>query len=160
MKKTYKFLAITAMAITLSMNNLAIAKEISKKSSESIGFKVAIVDIKKVVESSPSINALKTDRINKLNELTAFVERAKEDVSKETNAAKKKTLEDSYNKELNLRKDAIDKNYAEKLSAIDKQITAVIKAKSKECGYNLILTNTTVLDGGTDITTEIIKELK
>ena len=150
-----KLFILTAMLI-LSLNNFAYAKGFSNNQC----FNVAVVDIQRVVASSPQINALKTDRTNKLNDLAKFIENARQEVAKEKDDAKKKALEDKYNKELNLRKDTIDKEYTKKLSEIDKDITAVIKTEAKKSGYDLVLTKTSVLDGGCDITDEIIKRLK
>ena len=87
--RTFRFLAITAIAFALSMNNFAISKTMAKNSAS---LNVAVVDVQKIVESSPEINALKVDRKNKLNDLQSFVEKAKADVSKETNVARKTTL--------------------------------------------------------------------
>lgn len=153
MKKTSRFLVITAIAfaICLSANNFASAKG-------SAGFSVAVVDVQKVVENSPQINALKTEQKNKIADLVAFIEKAKADVSKQTDATKKKALEESYNKELNVKKQAIDKEYSKKLLDIDKNINDIIKAKS--VNYDLVLIKSTVINGGDDITDEVIKELK
>ncbi len=151
--KTSKILAITAItfALGLSTNNFASA-------NASKDFNVAVVDIQKIVENSPQINALKTEQKNKITELITFVENAKASLTKETDTAKKKTLEEGYNKELNLKKQAIDKEYAKKLSDIDKNITDIIKSKSTN--YDLVLTKGSVLNGGKDITSEVIKSLK
>lgn len=155
--KVSKTLTIMAFLLTLTMNNFAFSKCLSKAA---VGCNIAVVDVQKVVENSPAVNALKTDRKNKIADLAAFVEKARADIAKETDDTKKKTLEDNYNKELNTRKNVIDKIYAQKLSDIDKDITALIKSKASECGYDLTLTKSSILDGGTDITTEIIKGLK
>jgi len=154
-----KFLAISAIALTLSMNNFTIAKAASKPAPKTSGeYSVAVVDVQKIVESSPTINAINVERKNKLDDLVKFVEKAKTDVEKETNAAKKKALEEKYNKELNDRKGSIDTTYAKKLSDVDKDVTAIIKAKA--VNYNLVLQKSSVLNGGVDITSEVIKELK
>lgn len=154
MKKTSKFLTIGAVAciLALSTNNFASAAKAPA------GFKVAVVDIQKVVENSPQINALKTQQKNKITELVTFVENAKASLTKETNEAKKKTLEEGYNKELNVKKAEIDRDFAVKLTDIDKSIKFIIKAKST--GYDLVLTKNSVLEGGVDITNEVIKALK
>ena len=152
--KKFKFLAITAIAFALSMNNFTISKAIAKNSTN---LNVAIVDVQKIIENSPEITALKVERKNVLTDLQTFVEKAKADVSKETNVARKTTLEESYNKELNLRKDTIDKEYVKKISDVDKSITALIKIKASS--YDLVLTKSSVLNGGTDITADIIKGL-
>lgn len=149
--KTSKILAITAIAFTLLMHNLAFSKDLSKAN-------IAVVDVQKVLESSPEINALNVDRKNKVNELVSFVEKAKADLAKETNATKKKTLEENYTKELNLKKEAIDKEYIKKISDVDKDITVLINSKASS--YDLVLKKSSVIEGGTDITSEIIKGLK
>lgn len=155
MKKTSKILTITALALALglSTNNFVSAKAHAD-------FNVAVVDVQKIVESSPQINALKTEQGNKINGLAEFVEKARADVAKQTDDNKKKALEESYNKELNTRKQAIDQEFAKKLSEIDKSVTATIKAKAKAANYDLVLVKSSVLDGGTDITNEIVKSLK
>lgn len=165
--KISKKLIIAAIAITLTVNNFVMAKGTSSKNikpvasvTKSANFSVAVVDIQKVVESSPKINALNVERKNKLENLVAFAEKARAEVAKESDATKKKALEDKYNKELNDRKNALDNDFAKKLSAIDLEITTIIKSKAKELGYDLTLAKNNVIDGGVDITPEIIKELK
>lgn len=168
---TSKILTITAFALVLSMSNFAMAKTNSKATSKTpvktaaqapikttANFRVALIDVQKVVDSSPTINALKVNRKNKLDDLVKFAENARTDVAKETDATKKKSLEDKYNKELNARKEAIDKEYVQKLSAVDKEITKIIESKTSN--YDLILPKSNVLGGGVDITSEIIKKLK
>lgn len=166
MKKS-KILTITAIAFAFSMNNFAMTKNVSNPVTKAPAkttapapakLMVAVVDVQKVVESSPAINSSKLDRKNKLEDLAKFVENAKSDVAKETNASKKKILEDGYNKELNVRKDAIDKEYVQKLSEVDRIITTLINTKTSN--YDLVLVKTSVLKGGVDITSEIVKELK
>ena len=144
-------LAVVAFGLSLSMNNFASAKGAA-------GFSVAVVDVQKIVTSSPHISALKTEQKNKLTELGAFVEKAKADVASQKDAAKKKTLEESYNQELNSKKADLEKDYAKKLTAFDKSVRDIIKEKSAD--YDLVLTKNVVLKGGVDITSEVIKELK
>jgi len=147
-----RFLALAAIALSLSMGNFTTSEAFAKDSN------IAVVDVQKIVESSSEINSLKVDRQNKLNDLQLFVEKAKADVTKEINVSRRTTLEEGYNRELNLRKDTIDKDYVKKISDVDKSITALIKTKASS--YDLVLTKSSVLTGGTDITTEIIKGLK
>ncbi len=155
--KISKILTITAIAFFLSINKFAIQGAMAKTSAN---LNVAIVDTQKIVESSPEINALKIDAKNKLSDLALFAEKARADIAKETNTTNKKTLEDGYNNEYNVKKVAFDQEYTKKLSDIDKNITSIIKTKAKVSGYDLVLVKSSVLDGGTDITNEIIKGLK
>lgn len=152
--KKFKLLIIAFAALTLSMNNIAFSKNATDD------FKVAAVDIPQVIENSNEIKAILKDRQNKLNDLQAFVEKARADVAKESNENKKASLEENYNKQLNEKKNALDKDYSKKLADADKNITELINKKAHAMGYNLILTKSTVLGGAVDITPEIIKELK
>lgn len=156
--KLSKFLAVTAVIASMSVCNMAKAVDIAKEASK--GFSVAVVDIPLVVQKSPQITGLRTERQNKLNDLEAFVVNARKDVAAQKTDDAKKALEDKYNKELNERKDAIDADFAKKLAAIDNDITALIRIKAKKLGYSLTLIKGSVIDGGSDITNEIIKELK
>lgn len=155
--KSFKNLTVLAVVISLGVCSSAMALDLQKNTT---GANVAVVDVAKIVENSPQINAIKIDRKNKLDDLEKFVLNARKDVAAQKTDNAKKDLEDKYNKELNVRKNAIDQEYAKKLIDIDKDITSLIKIKAKKLGYDLTLTKNAVIDGGTDITPEIIKELK
>ena len=153
MNKSVKYVALglAAFVIGMSVNNFAVSNVPSK---------IAVVDVQKVVASSAQVKALKADREAKIKDLANFVTTARANVAKETNAAKKKTLEDKYNKELNSKRDAIQKDYAKKLAAIDKSISSVINQKAKAANSDIVIAKGVVLYGGTDITAEIAKSVK
>ena len=155
MKNSLKFLtvSIVAFAIGLAAGNYAISDVPSN-------FKVAVVDVQKVVASSSQVKALKDEQKKKGQELAKFIETAKTNLDKEKDAKKKKALEEKYNKEFHAKRDAIAKNYETKLLAIDKNISSVIDKNAKANGYNLVLAKGVVLSGGTDITDAISKEVK
>lgn len=155
MKNNFKTLAISLIAfgIGLTAGNYAISDVPSN-------FKVAVVDVSKVVASSSQVKALKNEQRTKSQELAKFIETAKANLDKEKDAAKKKALEAKYNKEFNAKRDAIAKNYETKLLAIDKNISALIDTNAKNNGYNLVLAKGAVLSGGTDITDQIAKVVK
>ncbi len=153
MKQGIKYFALglSAFIIGMSVNNYAISNVPSK---------IAVVDVQKVVASSAQVKALKADRDAKVKDLTTFVTNARSAVAKETNAAKKKELENKYNKELNAKRNAIQKDYAKKLANIDKSISAVVAQKAKAANYDIVLAKGVVLYGGNDITAEITKSVK
>ena len=155
MKNSLKFLTVSlvAFAIGLAAGNYAISDVPSN-------FKVAVVDVQKVVASSSQVKALKDEQKKKGQELAKFIETAKTNLDKEKDAKKKKALEEKYNKEFQAKRDAIAKNYETKLLAIDKNISSVIDKNAKANGYNLVLAKGVVLSGGTDITDAISKEVK
>jgi len=156
--KLSKILTITAVIAAFSVCNMTMAMDLTKASGKA--FTVAVVDIPLVVQKSPQITGLRTERQNKLNDLETFVLNARKDVAAQKTDEAKKALEDKYNKELNERKDAIDADFAKKLASIDNDITSLIRIKAKKLGYDLTLIKGSVIDGGSDITNEIIKELR
>lgn len=155
MKKSVKFLAVAlaAFAIGFSANNFAISDVPSN-------FKVATVDIQEVVASSAQVKALKKEQQAKADELVKFVEKARKDVSAQTDEKKKKELEAKYSKELQAKREKIEKDYITKLQAIDDSISKTVKAQAKAGNYNLVLAKGVVLSGGEDITAAVIKVVK
>ena len=155
MKNKMKFLtvALVAFGLGLSINNFAV-------SDVPANFKVAVVDVQKVVANSAQVKALKTEQTKKGQELAKFIETAKTALDKEKDPKKKQALEAKYNKEFQAKREAIAKNYETKLLAIDKNILTVIDTNAKKSGYNLVLAKGVVLNGGTDITATIAKEVK
>lgn len=122
--------------------------------------KVAIVDIQKVVTKSGQVQALQREQDAKKKELAAFVKKAGEDIKNQPNEAKKKAVAQKYDKELNAKREANEKAYLAKLSAIDKNINNTIIQQAKAMGYDLVLTKGSVLYGGDDITESILKVIK
>ena len=153
MNNKFKFLAvgISAFIIGLSLNNIAVSDVPSK---------IAVVDVSSVVNSSSQVQALKKEQQAKAKELMTFIEKARKDVAATTDTKKKQALEDKYNKELNTKRAAMDKNYATKLEAIDKSISAQIANQAKTGGYDIVLAKGVVLYGADDITAELVKAIK
>ena len=153
MKNNVKFLAVavSAFVIGISVNNFAMSDVQSK---------IAVVDVPQVVNSSSQVQALKKEQQAKAKDLVAFVEKARKDVAATKDVKKKQALEEKYNKELNNKKAAMDKNYASKLSAIDNTISAKITEQAKAGGYDIVLAKGVVLYGGTDITDAVKKAVK
>lgn len=155
MKKNFKLVVISLSAFVVGsfMNNFALSDVVSN-------YKIAVIDVQKVVSNSVQVNALKEEQKKKVQDLTSFVEKAKADVLAEKDTVKQKDLEDKYNKELNIKKSTMDKEYAQKLSEIDKSISTVISAKAKKDNYALVLSKGVVLFGGDDITESVAKAVK
>lgn len=153
MKQGIKYFALglSAFIIGMSVNNYAMSDVTNR---------IAVVDVQKVVASSAQVKALKADREAKLKDLATFVQTARTNVSKEKDANKKKALEAKYNKELNAKRNAIQKDYTNKLTNIDKSISATIAQKAKAANYSMVLAKGVVLYGGEDITAEIQKVVK
>ena len=155
MNKSMKLLtvALAAFAFGIAAGNYAVSDVPSN-------FKVAVVDVQKVVANSNQVKALTKEQAAQREQLSKFLKTASEDIKKETDAKKKKALEEKYNKEFKSKQEAIVKGYETKLVSIDKSISALIDASAKKQGYNLVLAKGVVLSGGTDITEEIAKQVK
>lgn len=153
MSNKLKILMITATAFTIGfcVNNYAISD---------IPSKIAVVDVQKVVASSRQVQDLKTEQQAKAQEVIAFVEKARKEVAETTDVNKKQALEDKYNKELNERREKIEKDYTRKLENIDKKISAVIADQAKAGNFDIVIAKGAVLYGGADITDIVIKAVK
>ena len=146
-----KFLSVLSI-LTLMMTTSAFAAPEAQK--------IAVVDIQKIVAASSQVKALKASQEAKNKELTAFIKKAQEDVDKQTDTAKKKSLAQSYEKQLVSKREANLKDYTAKLKAADASITAQIGKKATELGYTMVIPKSSVVFGGDDITDTILKVIK
>ena len=146
-------IAIAAFAIGMGFNNIAL-------SNIHANYKVAVVDLNAVVSKSAQVQALKKEQQTKLQELQKWLETVRADVQKQSTQEGKDKLIKKYDAEFAKKQEAIKKNYATKLQAIDKSITATIATEAKAKNYNLVLSKGMVLYGGDDITASISKVVK
>lgn len=148
MKKILSILAVSSMMLS----SVAFAAPEPQK--------IAVVDIQKVVSASAQVKALKASQEAKNKELAAFIKKAQEDVNKQTDVNKKKSLSESYEKQLKTKREANIKDYTTKLKAADANITAQIGKKATELGYTMVVPKSTVIWGGDDITETVLKGIK
>ncbi len=148
MKKILSILAVSSMMLS----SVAFAAPEPQK--------IAVVDIQKVVSASAQVKALKASQEAKNKELAAFIKKAQEDVNKQTDVNKKKSLAESYEKQLKTKREANIKDYTTKLKAADANITAQIGKKATELGYTMVVPKSTVIWGGDDITETVLKGIK
>ena len=123
-------------------------------------YKVAVVDVNAVVSKSAQVQALKKEQQTKLQELQKWLNNARTDVAKQSTDENKQKLAKKYDAEFAKKQEAIKKNYATKLQAIDKSISETIATEAKAKNYNLVLSKGMVLYGGDDITASISKVVK
>ena len=133
---------------------------INSKAISDTGYRVAVVDVQALIQKSSQVNALKADQDKKLEEMKATVDKARQDITKETDPNKIAQLEEKYRNDINNQKLALDNEYNTKLKQIDTNIKSIVVTKAKEMKYNLVLPKSIVLFGGDDITAEVAKSVK
>ncbi len=144
---------ITAFVAGYSINNIAV-------SGTNPEYKVAIVDIQKIVSNPSEIKALKTDQEKQVQAMQATIDKARAEISKEKDPAKIAQLEEKYRNEINQQKLALDTSYNSKLTAIDNKIKTAVIEKARSMNYNIVLPKNTVLYGGDDITDQVSTIIK
>lgn len=145
-------LSAAVLAVAISAQGLSFAEEVQGK--------YGIVDVKKVVNSSKSVNELKKQRQEQKEKVLKFVKESNAKVSAEKDPAKQEELKKKLNNDLQYMTNTYDKNYKDGLLKINDEINADIAKIGKEKQYDLILTTDAVLYGGQNITNEIVKEVK
>ena len=144
-------LIVLVLGLSLGFNNFAMASEVKK---------IAVVDVNKIVASSNKVKALKEEQEKKMQDLQKWLTTVREDVAKQKTKEGKEKLIAKYDETFAKKQEAIKKNYAEKLMAIDRNISGVIAKEAQAQGYDMVLSKGIVLYGGDDITSEIEKHIK
>lgn len=148
-----------AMVAVLAIGSANVAN--AAVTSTNTTFKYAVVDVPKIVENSQQVAMLKKQRQDQERIFSKSLQDAQKKLNAETNAEKKKALEAQLTKNLNAQKDKMNKEYAQKLQAIDKNISAVIAQQAKANGYKLVVAKGVVLySEGADITNDVMKAVK
>lgn len=121
---------------------------------------VAVVDLNKIVGNLNQVKQLKQENAKKMAELDKIIVNARGEISNEKDPAKVLLLEDKYMKEFNTKKEAIENDYNNRLSAIEQNIKAEISKKAQKDGYDYVFAKSVVLYGGKDITEELLHSIK
>lgn len=150
-KISFLFICLMAFALGYSINNLAISDTAPK---------IAVVDVQRLIQNSSQVKQLKADQEKKINEMQNTIQKAQTEISKETDPAKVSALEEKYRNQINDQKNALDKEYNDKLTKIDSEIRASVVEKARSLNYSLVLPKNVVFFGGDDITDAIAKGIK
>ena len=142
-----------AFALGYSVNNIAVSKSTPD-------YKVAVVDIQKIVANSAEINTLKAEQEKQMQNMQSTIDKARAEISKEKDPQKIAQLEEQYRKQINDQKLALDTSYNNKLTAIDNKIKTAVVEKARSMNYNIVLPKNMVLFGGDDITEQISTIMK
>lgn len=143
-----KALSLTLMTLILS-SGIVMAEQ-----------NIAVVDVSAVVAKSAQVQALKKEQQTKMQDLEKWLKTAQADVQKQQSKESKEKLLKKYNTDFAKKKEAIAKDYAAKLKAVDKSITETISATARAKGYNMVISKGVVVFGGDDITADVQKVVK
>ena len=116
---------------------------------------VAVVDLQKIVSESNLVKQLKQEHSKKMDELNKIIINARGEIANETDSNKIIKIEEKYTNEFNTKKAMLEKEYNNRLSAIEKNIIEEIAKKAKKDDYDYVFAKSIVLYGGKDITDEI-----
>lgn len=122
--------------------------------------KIAVVDLQQIVSNSSQVKQLKQEHSRKIADLDKIIINARGEISNEKDPAKVLLLEDKYMKEFNTKKEALERDYNNRLSSIEKNIKGEISKKAQKDGYDYVFAKSVVLYGGKDITSEISANVK
>lgn len=156
MKKLILVATLTIIAGLLTQNT-TLAETASNINTSK---KYAVVDVKKVVESSNSVQAVKEERKKQKEAVIKFIKDGNAQVAAEKDPAKKEALKKKLNNDLKYMTKTYDTKYKAELKKINDSMSADIAKIGKEQNYDLILTTDAVLYGGKNITNEVIKAVK
>ncbi|AOR38923.1 hypothetical protein BHV42_06720 [Candidatus Melainabacteria bacterium MEL.A1] len=141
---------VISLVMGYSINNIAISKAQPE-------YKIATVDIQKIVANSTEIKSLKAEQEKQMQNMQSTIDKARTEISKEQDPVKIAQLEEKYRNEINNQKLALDTSYNTKVKAIDSKIKTAVVEKARSMNYNIVLPKNTVLFGGDDITDEVSK---
>lgn len=122
--------------------------------------KIAVVDLQKIVSNSAQVRQLKQEHSRKIADLDKIIVNARGEISNEKDPAKVLILEDKYMKEFNTKKEALERDYNNRLNSIEKSIKNEITKKAEKDGYEYVFAKSVVLHGGKDITNELTNSIK
>lgn len=151
-----KLLSLAIMTILLGTAAYAAGEQTAVNKED----RAATVDIKKVVESSSEVKALKKEHQAHMKELEKMIKKADKDINAQKTNDEKKALAQKYVQELNNKKAIYVNEYQTELAKIDKDITATIVKTAGEKGYNVVVSKKAVIYSSDDITKAVIKKLK
>lgn len=139
---------VIPLVMGYSINNIAVSKAQPE-------YKIATVDIQKIVANSTEIKSLKAEQEKQMQNMQSTIDKARTEISKEQDPVKIAQLEEKYRNEINNQKLALDTSYNTKVKAIDSKIKTAVVEKARSMNYNIVLPKNTVLFGGDDITDEV-----
>lgn len=128
-------------------------------SAKSFAAGTAVVDLDKIRENYTKSQELTADLKVKETELQKFVVDAQKQIQEAKSPLEKKNLEEKLGEQFNIKRNAYAKDQAQKWGVIEDTVVKTIKAVSDAKKFDLVLNKQVVIDGGSDITDEVLAKL-
>jgi Skp family chaperone for outer membrane proteins len=144
-KRTVVLLAVMSLMISYS----------AKSSAAGTG----IVDLDKIRDNYTVAQELTADLKVKESDLQKFIMDAQKQIQEAKTPVEKKNLEDKLGEQFNVKRNAYAKDQTAKWSKIEDTVISTIKAVSASKKFDMVLNKQVVIDGGYDITDEVIAKL-
>lgn len=149
-----KTICLSALVLTLAAPSFAAEADTTTPQ------KVGVVDVKKVVLNSKEVQKVKKQQEANKQLLVDFIKVSQTKLNAEKDPKKKEELKNKLSTELNAKKDAMDKDYGDKLLKINNDMNLQLVEIAKNKKYDLILTQDSVLYGGDNLTKDLMKVVK
>ena len=122
--------------------------------------RIAVVNIEEVLQNYAKFSVTRQENEQKLQELVRWIEGINKEIDEEKDQTKRSKLADQYRKLTQEKEKLIQQEYAKKFQEINEEITSLIDNVAKQNDYNYVFANTSMVSGGKDITSDVIKALK
>ncbi|MBP5698543.1 MAG: OmpH family outer membrane protein [Alphaproteobacteria bacterium] len=123
------------------------------------GKKIAVVDVQRIVNQAQPVVELRQDMQNQMSNLKEWVDASNAEINKESSKDKKDALSKQKGEEFLQKQQAIQRDYAQKLQALDARITKIIETVAKKEGCGITLIKGSVAAGGLDITEKVLAKI-
>jgi outer membrane protein len=122
--------------------------------------KIAVVDVQALVNQTPSVIALRAEQQNNMAIIQNWVAGVNNQLSQIADQNQRASLTQQYQIELNKREQILQSQYAQKVQAIDAELSKLVSDVANEKKLDYVFAKGMVVFGGTDITADVAKRLK
>lgn len=129
---------------------------INKKMLQS---QIAVADLSYIVSQSDKLTTIRKENEKKLIELSNWLDDVEQEIQDEKDFEKQKKLAVQYKKIAQEKQNIVKNEYANKIKEVEKEISDTIQKTAFELGCDIIFTKQVVINGGRDITLDVLKQL-
>ena len=122
--------------------------------------KIAVVNVNQVVQAYPKLSLVQRENALKVGELSQWLDAAQKKIDAEKDKTKKAALIQQTQAVAVQRKAEIQKEYAQKTTELDNEITEIIANVAKKSGCKVVFAKASVVSGGVDITEKVLEKFK